>query len=274
MAGIESGVSANDRLTVDPVSKAARSTLYDLSGNIAILPEHSAPAVPSGLVAMGMNDRSAIGMRLDRLGGQASALHTVLLSDSFEGTTVHPLRWLITATTMAGAATTVGGLVFNSGSITTINTGYMLQSTQRFAKTQRTPLQAKFRARLNHVNNSVMELGYGDAATFNGANTAGAYWQMTSSGVLQPVVTYNSVDQTGADIRSLINTANYYTFDVIMDDDEATFVCQDTFTGLIISRQSIKLPLTGQRLLSSTAIPVLARQYNTGTAPATAPQMI
>jgi hypothetical protein len=141
-------------------------------------------------------------------------------------------------------------------------------------KCQKSPLQAKFRARLNHYNNSVMELGFGDAATFNGANTTGAYWQMTASGVLQPVVTFNSVDITGTDIASSINKSSYYTFDVIMDDDEANFICQDTSTGLIISDQSIKLPLTGGRLLSATQIPVMARLYNTGVAPATASQMI
>lgn len=274
MAQIQSGVSAADVLTVDPISKAARSSLYDPTGNLAVLADQAQPATPAGVMAMGVNDRTVLGMRLDRMGGQASALHNVLLHDSFEGTGNHSLRWLITSTTMAAAQTTVGGFVFNSGNITTVSTGYMLQSTFRMPKTQRTPLQAKIRARLNHVNNSVMELGFGDASTTAGAHTAGAYWQVTSSGALQPVVTYNGVDQTGADVRPLVNNASYYTFDVLMDDDEAIFVLQDTSTGLILSRQSIKLPLSGQRLLSATALPVMARIYNTASAPASAPQMI
>jgi hypothetical protein len=150
----------------------------------------------------------------------------------------------------------------------------MLQSARRFMKSQRSPLQAKIRARLNHFNNSVMELGFFDATLVGGANTTGAYWQRTASGVLQPVVTFNGVDQTGADIASAISAANYYTFDVFMDDDEAVFTCQRTDTGAIISRQSIKLPLTGIRLWSSTQLPVGARVYNTALAPASAPQMI
>lgn len=273
MAEIVSGAST-DKLTVDPVSKAARASLYDAAGNIAMLADGAQPSAVSGLPMMGLNERSALPVRVDRLGSLASAMHTPLLAESFEGTVTHPLRWLITATTMAAAQTTVGGLVFNSGSITTITTGYLLSSARRFLKTMRSSLHAKFRARLNHVNNSVMEIGFGDAATFNGAHTSGAYWQLTSSGVLQPVVTFNGVDQTGTDIRGLVNNASYYSFDVIVQDDRAVFVCQDTATGLILSRQSIRLPLTGQRLLSATQMPLMARLYNTGSAPASAPQMI
>lgn len=273
MAIIQSGASA-DNLTVDPTSKAARSTLYDTAGNPAVVTANAQPTTIAGIVSAGLNDRSILPLRTDRLGGQATTLFTPMLHDSFEGTTVHPLRWTITNTTMAATQATVTGLTFNSGSITTITTGYMIQSSKKFIKSQRVPMQAKIRARLIPFNNSVMEFGFGDAATFNGANTTGAYWQVTSTGVLQPVLTFNSSDITGTDIRSSINTANYYTFDVIMDDDEAIYTCQDTATGLIISRQSIPLPLSGQRLLSQTQISAQVRLYNTGSAPATAPQIL
>ena len=269
---IKSGATS-DVMTVDPTSNAARMSLYDSTGQNLAYAHSDQPTTPRGIMAMGLNDESVHPIRLDRIGSLASATHTMLLQDSFESTVTNPMRWLVTSTTMSATQTTISGLLFNSGAITTVNTGYMLKSSAIFMKCQKSPLQAKFRARLNHYNNSVMELGFGDAATFNGANTTGAYWQMTASGVLQPVVTFNSVDITGTDIRSSISTSNYYTFDVIMDDDEANFICQDTSTGLIISDQSIKLPLTGGRLLSSTQIPVMARLYNTGVAPATAPQM-
>lgn len=270
---IKSGATS-DLLTIDPTSKAVRTTLYDTSGNSLAYAENDNPTTPRGILVFGQNDEAVLPMRMDRLGSLGSTLHTMLLHESFESTVTNPQRWLITNTTMAATQASLSGLLFNSGNITTVTTGYMIKSSSIFMKNQRSPLQVKMRARLAHVNNSVMEIGFGDAATFNGANTTGAYWQMTSSGVLQPVVTFNGVDQTGTDIRSSINIANYYTFDVFMDDDEAVFVCQDTSTGNLVSRQSIKLPLTGQRLLSSTQVQVLARLYNTGVAPATAPQMM
>jgi hypothetical protein len=275
MAIIKSGASG-DFLTIDSVSNAARATLYDADGNAAVVLDGSQPgsANIAGVPVFGLNDEQLLPMRIDRFGGQALAWHTPLLHESFEGTTINPIRWTVTATTMAATQSTVAGLTMNSGSITTVTTGYMLQSTRRFLKNQRSPLQAKLRARLNRVNNNVMELGFGDAATFNGANTAGAYWQVTSGGVVQPVLTFNSVDITGANIAGSLNTANYYTFDVLFDDDEAVYVCQDTSTGLIISRQSIPLSLTQQRLLSATQLPVMVRCYNSGVAPASAPQLI
>jgi hypothetical protein len=249
------------------------SHLVDASGNPLAVAENAQQTTVAGAVAMGMNDRSALPLRVDRLGSMALALHTPLLTESFEGATQHAIRWLATATTMAATQTTVAGMTFNSGAITTVTTGYMLQSARRFILSQRMPSHGKFRARVVKFNNSVQEIGFGDASTFNGAHTAGMYWQVQSSGAIVPVVTYNGVDLTGTDVAGSINAANYYTWDVFRDDDEVVFVVQDTSTGLILSKQSIKLPLTGQRLLSATALPLMVRVYNTGVAPATAPQM-
>lgn len=273
MAEIKSGVDATLQ-TVDPTSKAARSTLYDALGSAAVVADQAQPATRSMVVMGGYNDISAIPFRVDRMGSQAVALHSPMLFESFEGTTLHLTRWNPVATTMAATQSSVAGLTINSAAITTINTGYLLQSTQRFLKTLRTPIQFKARARLAKIANSVMELGFGDAATFNGAHTTGAYWQVQAGGAIKPVLTFNSSDSTsGVDISASINAANYYTFDVWMDDDEAVFTVQDTATGLIISRQSIPLPLAQQRLLSSSSINAFARVYTTGTAPASAPQM-
>jgi hypothetical protein len=273
MASITSGAST-DILTIDPVSKAARVTQYDSDGNLINLTAKSQPTTISGVGFLGVNDRQVLPARMDRLGSLASATHMPLLADTFEGTVTNPIRWLITATTMAATQTTIGGLVINSGAITTINTGYMIQSANRFFKTQRTPLQVKLRSRINPQNNSVQEMGFGVAPSFNGPNTTGAYWQVTNSGVVQPVITYNSVDITGTDVRSLLNTNNYYTWDIFVDDGSATFTVQDTSTGLIISTQTINLPATAQRLFSATALPVQLRVYNSGVAPVAASQMI
>lgn len=274
MAALESGNNNGATAIVDSVSRALRVTAYDSGGNELTVTENSQPAAVGGFAMMGQNDRSVLPARMDRLGSLTSSLHTPYLVDSFEGNTINPLRWNIISTTMTASQTSNGGLIINSTNITTINTGYFLQSTKRFLKVQRSPIQFKFRARLNAVNNSVMELGFGDAATFNGANTNGAYWQVTSSGAVIPVLTFNGSDLTGTDIRSLINITNYYTFDIIIDDDEAVYIIQDTSSGLIISKQSIRLPVTGTRLWSATQLGVIARLYITGTAPVNAPNLI
>jgi hypothetical protein len=273
MAEIKSGDSA-DLLKVDPVSKAARSTPYSVEGLSAALQDGAQPAAVAGIVSLARNDRALLPLRADRFGSLASALHSALFSESFEGAIINPLRWAIIATTMAATQSSVAGLTFNSGAITTINTGYMTQTSTRFLKTQRAPLQAKFRARLARVNNSVMEFGFSDPATFNGVVSTGAYWQVSAAGSIQPVLTYNGVDITGADISGMIDPAKYYTFDVLVDDDEATYVVQDTSTGLVLSRQTISLPLTAARLFSTSQLPLTARLFNSGTAPASAALMI
>jgi hypothetical protein len=274
MAFIESPGTPALYQEVDPVSKAGRSTLYAPDGSVAIYSEGDQPDKAAGSVAMGLNDEMTLPFRVDRLGGLAAARYVSLFHEPFEGAVVNPMRWNVVATTMAAAQTTIAGLVINSGNITTINTGYMISSARRFMKSQRAPLQKKFRARFNHVNNMVQELGYGNAATFNGAHTAGAYWQRTASGVMQPVVTFNGVDMAGADVASQVLTSNYYTFDVFMDDDEAVFTVQNTGTGKILVRQAIRLPVAAQRLLSDTQLSVFARQYNTGVAPVSAGNLI
>lgn len=275
MAQIQSAADATNWV-IDPSSQAGRVTLYDTAGNPITISDDTQPnlGAVNGIVVMGMNDRRATAIRTARGGSIGVATHTPLFTESFEGTTIHPIRWTITATTMAATQSSAGGLTINSGNITTLNTGYMLKSNRSFMKTQRQPLHERIRCKPFYQPNSVMEFGFGDAATFNGANTVGAYWQITASGVVQPVITYNSVDQTGTDISGLVNKNNFYSFDVFLDDDSATFFCQDSNTGLIISQQDIRLPLGSPRMWSSSQVQAMVRCYNTGTAPSTAPQLI
>lgn len=247
--------------------------LYDAGGTPLVYVQSEQPATPRGILVMAMNDGIVIPNRCDRFGSQAIAMNQPLLHESFEGTVTSPVRWLITATTMTASQTTAGGLLINSGSSIAVNVGYMLKSTRLITKMQRQPLQFKCRAKLNRQNNAVMELGFGDAATFNGANTTGAYFQVTAAGVVQPVVTFNSVDTTGSAITLTNPTVNWYTFDILVDDDEAVFVVQDTATGNIISRQTIPMPVTGVRLWSSTQVGALIRLYNSAVAPSPTPQL-
>jgi hypothetical protein len=275
MAYIQDGSSTAGLLAVETASKAARGILYNAAG-LPVTRKHNQSrdeANDEGFVMAGVNDGNYRHVRTDRTGGMAVALNTMLLTESFENSSLPASRWAAINTTMAAAISPASGVVFNSASITTINTGYLLRSLRSFLKQQRAPLHFKARARLAQVANSVIELGFGDAGAFNGANTNGAYWQVTSGGSVQPVLTYYGVDITGAAVPGL-NPANFYTFDVMLDDDEAIFMVQDTSTGIIIAERSIKLPLTQAKLFAVTHLVAIARLYNTASAPASAPQMV
>jgi hypothetical protein len=262
-------------LAIETASKAARGILYNAAGQ-PVTRRHNQSrdeANDEGFVLAAVNDGNYRHVRSDRFGSLASALNTSLLTEGFEGTVLPAARWAAVNTTMAAAQTAAAGLLFNSASITTVTTGYLLKSLRAFIKMQRAPLHFKARARIAHFVNAVAELGFGDAATFNGAHSNGAYWQYTSGGAVQPVLTYNGVDITGAAVSGL-NAANFYTWDVLLDDDEAIFMVQDTSTGLIIAERSVKLPLTQAKLFAATRLSAFARLYNTSSAPASAPQMV
>jgi hypothetical protein len=271
MANIQSGATP-DLLTIDPTSKAARATLYDAAGNPIALANGADARTSRGLLVAYANDGNARLGRADRFGSQAVALVTPLMSEPFEGATLSANRLLATATTMAAAQTALG-FTINSGNITTINTGYLLSTRKHFPRVMRAPLQFKARARLSYQANSVMELGFGGGNTATASPTVGAYFQVTAAGVVQPVLTYNTVDVTGPAISG-IDRNNFYTFDVLLDDDGATFVVQDTATSLILYEQSLLLPLTQGRLSNVTHLPAFFAVRNTGVAPATAPFLI
>ena len=275
MAFIQDGSATAGLLAVETASKAARGILYNSAGQ-PVTRRHGAArdeANDEAFITGAVNDGNYRHLRADRMGGQAVALNTMLLTESFEGSALPSSRWNPVTLTMSSSVSPSTGHLLNSGAITTANTGYMHKSLRPFAKMQRAPLHFKARARIAHVANAVSELGFGDATGANTAHTNGAYWQYTSGGAVQPVLTYNGVDITGAPVAGLI-PANFYTWDVIMDDDEAMFFVQDTSTGLILAERSIKLPVTQAKLFAATRLFAFYRLYNTASAPASAAQMI
>ena len=273
MAQIVSGATS-DILTVDPTSKAARFSYYGSEG-VELARKHG-EAIPTNqraLLLAGMNDSNARHLRTDRLGSMSLGYLTPLFYEPFEGTVVSaPNRLTVNNTTMTATQADVQGLLINSGAITTINTGYLITSNKRFSKQARAPLQHRSRARMIPQTNAVMEIGFGQPATFNGANTVGAYFQVTTAGVVQGVMTFNSVDTTTTAITGLSATA-YYIWDVLIDDDFIIFTVQDSSTGLIVAERTLQIPLTQPRALGVSHIGYFARVYVSGVAPAAAPQM-
>lgn len=276
MALIQDGSGGGGVLAVDSVSKAARVTFYDTKGNPILYSasEQVDHANQSGLLAMGVNNKSILPQRLDNLGSQASANIMPLLNDSFDGSTLSTQRWTVYSANMAASQGTGAGVVINSGSVVAANSGYLMRSARPYLKCIRQPLCCRTRARLSTASNSIGEFGFGDVSSAIGSSTTGAYWQVTTTGAVIPVLEFNNTVQTGTDIRSLLNAVGmttYFNFDVIIDDEFVTFVCTDSGTGTVVSQQRIALASTGIRLLSSTQISYFAHLYISGTAATTVP---
>lgn len=250
--------------------------LYGADG-LPLTSQHNDPLSGSdhGLPMMGVNDDNFRFQRMDRLGSAAIALNNQLFSEYFEGATVSsPNRLTVSTTTFTQAQTPAGGLNLNNGAVTTAGAAALVVSNRTFPKFQRAPLQSKWRGRLGHVTNAVMETGFGAPANQTSSPTVGAYWQVTAAGVIQGVLTFNGVDQTTAPVALSGGWQNnFYTLDVIMDDDEVVFYMQGTASGLILAERRIKMSLTQTRLLNATHLPVFSRLHFP-TAPATAATMI
>jgi hypothetical protein len=230
----------------------------------------------SGITSFGINDGRSTPMRTDRIGSVATSMRIPLFDEQYEGTTINPIRWTTSAATMAATQSSIAGLIINSGNITSINTGFLLRTAKTFMKSQRGILHGKARVRFNHYANSVMEIGFGDVATNNGVNTTGAFLQCASSGVIQCVVTFNSINTTTVlDLRPFIINNNYYTIDIVLDDDSATFFIQNTSTGeLVVAPQVIYVGTAVVKAMSTSSVGWYQRVFNTGVAPATAPNLI
>jgi hypothetical protein len=254
---------------------AGRVVLYDSHGVAISRAQGEARAAGDEFLPVGgVNDDTYRALRTDRMGNVGLATNTTMFSEPFEGTTIATHRLTVAATTFTPAQTLAGGLNLNSGNVTTAASAVLVTTNRRFVKLQRAPLHFKARARLGHVANAVMELGFGNPAAQVNSPTVGAYWQVTAGGVVQPVLTFSGVDVAGpaASLGSGWQN-NFYTFDVILDDDEAWFGVQDTSTGVLVAERRIQLPVTQARLWDATRLSAFARLHFP-TAPAAAATMI
>lgn len=275
MAIIQSG-AGSDLLTIDPVSKAARVTLYDAAGNAVVRGDgDSADANVRFMAVGGVNDDNYRPSRMDRFGGTALASNSLLFHEPFEGTaTSAPTRIAIAATTFTQSQTSSGGLVFNSANATTAGAAALLTTNRNFPRFQRGPIHFRTRAKVMHVNNAVAEFGFGRPASQTVSSAVGAFFQVTAGGAVQGVLTFNTVDITTSPFTMPTDwQEKFYVWDVIIDDDEVKFIIQDTGTGLTVVESAIKVPVTQARMLDTSRIGAFARLHFP-TAPPTAANLI
>lgn len=263
---IVSGSGNNAQLTIDATSNAARVTPYDTLGNPLVVTRGSnTPSTPYGVPIAGFNDGAWRVARLDRFGNLRAGFDQMLFHDDVEGTTLNTQLWAQTLTsfTMSQAAAT--GIFFNAAASTSISQAAQLVSQKQFMKMQQMPLRLRMRARTVWYTGAVAEMGFGVPSGVTAQIPTGAFWRYTSSGSVIPVLAFNGSDVVvGTNISASLNMngTNYYSWEVIVDDDGAMFVCQDISTGRSISEQYLSIPLTQARAWSVTHLPCFARLYN------------
>lgn len=264
-----SGVSG---LAVDAISKSTRVRLFNADGTIMTPFNGAAQATNQEYIPIaGLDDSNMRSMRTNRRGNVNVTLPISLYNEPFEGSVFPAARTAQIATVMSAAQTASNGLQFNNLGITTTNAGFYIRSARSLPRVQFSPLHFRTRVRLVTQPNSVAEFGLHEVvATVNAVNSTGAYWQVTSGGAVQPVLTFNGTDITGTNISSSLLNTDYYIYDVMLDEDKVTFTCQNSATGLIISEQTIRVPVSQGKAVSATHLHAFARLYNTAVAPSVA----
>lgn len=272
MADINSGAGAGEALIVDPVSFAARASLYDAAGGLVIRQDREYTSAPSGVLMSGMNDSSAVNLRVDRSGNIGLSAVVPLIWEEWENT-VLPNRWTHTNTTFAPTYSGTG-VNMNPTSLTTASAVSVLISNRTVLRMGRNLVQYKSRGRVTNFANSQNDFGFADAVSGTAQIANGVYFQITTAGVVQAVITVSSTDNA----TPIVFLSGYpfdgtktYTWDITMDDESASFFVQETITGRIVGRASLSLSNTGARLFAATHLKAFNRVFNTATPPATAP---
>jgi hypothetical protein len=274
MAFIKDILAGINGLAVDAQS-AARAVLYGATnpltkarGAALLTGDH---CLPMGALADG-NIRFA---RADKTGALASGEIMVLLHEPFEGATVSsPNRITLATTTFVQAQTAAAGLNFNSTNVNTAAAAALLTSNKQFLRASGSPLHFQIRARVAHVANAQIEFGFGAPASQTAAPAIGAFWQITTTGVVQPVWAFNGTDVPGTPVTMPVGWQNnYYQWSILSNEEEFVYYILDPSTNTLISEQRIPIVNTGVKGWNASHLPIFARFHNV-TAPATAANLI
>lgn len=269
---IKTGATANHDLTVDPTSKALRTSLYDTSGTPISYQNKAVHSANTGvLLVSGLNDSSMRELRLDRSGFLEPGFDVLLFKDAIEGSTLNTQIWTSTSATFTQAQTAAAGIRLNNGASLTASAWTTLVSQKRFWKSMHQTLRLRLKMRVIWNPNVTCEFGFSNQASNTVQVPTGWYWRYSSFGTVKPVFSFGGNDVvTGSDIFSSLNKANYYTWGIVLDDNAAIFTCQDSSTGAIVSEQVLTLPIGAGKTMSATHIPLTIRLYNAAVSPAVA----
>lgn len=276
MSVLIKGVSGTDA-DVDATPKAVRGILYDAAGNPIPKIKNAtyAPASHGVMPIGGVNDSTFRPVRTDRFGGLASAKASPIIAYHLYSANLPP-AWLTTASTMTITHATASGTLLNANNTTTNTTNAILYSMRSALKLQKSPLQSRHRARLvKGGSNAVADWGLSSTTNALGSAvpTNAFVWLYGIDGTLKPTVYMNGiVAAQGADIAGSVNSTDYYFWDVIVDDETVTFICQSS-AGVIVSEQALNINAGDPRFAASPYWFQFARCYMPGAGGGAATQL-
>jgi hypothetical protein len=256
--------------------------LLDVAGNgIAKAQRAVVLSTQEFLMIAGKNDSYATAIRTDRKGNILTGNYIPELIEQFEGNTTNTSKWTPSVTTFAQSQSTITGLQLNTSANLTAGAFSILTSQRVFQKIPRVPLQVKQRLRHNLVNNSYGDFGFGIPTGSTLIVPNGIAVRFVSSNLIQAVLTYNNIVISNVDfiakttfgsnvigspltMADAVFTNNFYTYDVIVDDDNVVITIQDTENGEMIGIANIPVPRSILKMWGATSLPFYYRTVNSG----------
>jgi hypothetical protein len=254
----------------DSGSNAERVVLYDSAGNpISQLPGAVVGATQKVLPVGGVSEGNYDQIRLDRMGNMRPGFDNLWLRETIEGNSINTSVWAPTNATFTAAQSASTGILLNSAASAAGGVYYTLTSNKQFPLFQQAPLRARFKARVLPQSNNVFEVGFGQPSGAGAQINNGACWRYTTGGAVVPVLQFNGGDVAqGADCSGLLSSANYYTFEVLLTDQEVIFTIYSA--GLIINTQTLTYPNGQPNAWAVSHLPVFVRLYSVFTPTAAA----
>ena len=255
MALINDGLGTSNAATVDS-NGLLHTGLFDTGG--AAVPKFKNTAYTSAssfIPAGGLNDFTFRPLRVDRYGSAGLALFTMMINLPIY-TAALPPSWLALTTTQTTSVATASGVLLNASAIGTASTYAALISMGCVAKTQKSPVHFRSRAKMimGGTNGQVdLGLSASQAPGTTALNNAFVFLY-GADGTLKPIIyTNGSVDVQGVDIiaatgiSATVLSSKYLVWDIILDDDNVIFILQDPTTGSILNEQVLQITANDPR---------------------------
>lgn len=268
-----------DTIQRDPVSGIGAKVTAD--GAVQVTSERDASAFPArlgGFRMFGENDQGGLtgvtqlrSPEVDVDYRMRVANDTMLDDEIFNYTAQNTGKHLYNNTTLTNAWT-AGQMTTNSGSITAINTGSVLQTYACFSMMGTTTLSSDFQLGFSAQpqTNSFVEFGHGVPGTALVAPTDGVFFRLNSAG-LQGIASFNGTEvSTG--VFPLANAAGTwlyvnaqrYQFICYSTTVEVLFWVNDGSGSVLLGR--IPLPTAQSRMFMSSGVQAFVKHRIVGGA--------
>lgn len=247
------------------------SLLAKASGNVAEVDADSQLLVttnqdPTKAGAARLYDSNGDPIIVEENGALSVSQDELILSEQVDGSALNTNKWLTSVSTMTITQAS-GFIVLNSAASNASGAYAILNSIMNVPLYGDMPVEFVFNAKVNiqPIANATIELGLGSAS---GASVPsdGAFFRWNPNGSFQAVIN-NGGSETSATIASQPSVNAKHLFSVIMSEDHVEFSIDDVTVADVLNPTGIAYPVSGGHQS------VLARVYNGGSSPASAPTL-